>query len=185
MTQSIKSESKLSAAVLRELRDLRAKATSGEWSIDRGFLRGSSIYITTWWRKNGLERNRKEPICHIPTENVDYSTLGRETRSIRTPIKTAEADAELICKAVNLIDDIVDALLTGATINETAWLIEYRPTKHNPIRYYCAGSEPVLSASDATRFSRKQDADATMRALKIDGASTTEHMWLPPSEDRP
>ena len=63
-------------------------------------------------------------------------------------------------------------------MNQVAWLIEWPADKHNPLRYYAAGEQAVLSANDATRFAREQDARAVMKAEKLQGAKATEHKWI-------
>lgn len=61
---------------------------------------------------------------------------------------------------------------------EVAWLIEWPADKHSPIRYFAAGEQAVIDANDATRFSRRQDAEAVKRAEKLQGVRVVEHMWM-------
>jgi hypothetical protein len=71
-------------------------------------------------------------------------------------------------------------LLRGDQLDETAWLIEWPANKHAPQRYFGGkGEPPVMSASDAVRFSREQDAKAVAKDMKLlSGYTIVEHKWV-------
>lgn len=62
-----------------------------------------------------------------------------------------------------------------------SWLIEWPANKQYPRRYYAAGEPYVIDPNDATRFSRKQDAQAFIKAERMTqgGAEAVEHLWMP------
>jgi len=68
--------------------------------------------------------------------------------------------------------------------SETGWLIEWPADRHGPTRYYSVGEPPVIDANNATRFARKEDAEAVLRRGELKGATkhgakVCEHMWMP------
>lgn len=173
-------------AKLRELLALREKGSSGPWQLKSGGLGGMfrSIGITTWWRDR--RDNKDGEIASVSCTRTIYDRErdgpGRYTTSHTHDIKTAQDDAKLIVEAVNWLEPLAKALLSGEQLDETAWLIEYDADKFGPIRYYSAGDKlPVISASDATRFSRECDAQAIIRELKT-GGRATEHKWVTPAQ---
>lgn len=185
----MKAEAELDIA---KLKGALEKATRGPWRIDRGRM-NDSLNITAQdregYRLRG-ERNRDSdgPICYVRTENLhfdhDKDRFGNsrgESRSWKTPIHKAQADAELIVAAVNALPELIRR--AGLDIDEAAWLIEWPSDKYGPIRYWATGEpQPVISADHATRFARREDAEA--HAEKLSGAKAAEHMWLVPKKRR-
>lgn len=176
---------------LPKLAELLEKATRGPWRIDRGLM-ADSLWITASEREPAYSDRDKHdgPICHVSTEKYHYKTdkdvFGNargESRSWKTPIKKARADADLIVAAVNALPELLRRL--GYDGTETAWLIEWPADRHGPTRYYAAGEPPVIDANHALRFARREDAEAVLnrgelRGATKHGAKVCEHLWMPP-----
>lgn len=188
MTKPKKPEAELDLAGLATLLE---KATRGPWRINTGLM-GDSLWITASEREPSYGDPDKHdgPICHVSTENhhfkSDRDVLGNhqgESRSWRTPIKKARADAELIVAAVNALPELLRRL--GYDGSETAWLIEWPADEYGPVRYYAAGKpRPIVDHLKATRFSRKEDAEAVMRTLPDHECRVAEHMWVAPKREK-
>lgn len=161
-----------------KLKALIAKATRGPWRLDTGVF-DKDLRVTAYERE-GFNKDGDGPICHVSTERMHFSEddgLRRESRSWTTPISKARADAELIVAAVNALPELLRRLGHGDC--ETAWLIEWPADKFGPIRYWTASeTQPVIDHLEATRFSRKADADAVVKAMGLKGCKSVEHMWL-------
>ena len=175
---------------LDKLAKLLADATRGPWHISRGIM-GDGLNITAYEREGfpAGRLGRKDgdgPICHVSKERHhfehDRDHFGNakgESRSWKTPIHKAEADAQLIVAAVNALPELLKR--AGMKIDETAWLIEWPADRHGPIRYYSPAEAPVISHDDALRFARKKDAEAVIRAEHLRGCAAVEHMWMAPA----
>lgn len=169
---------------ISRLKQLLGKATRAPWRLDTGAM-GNSLHITASERE-GFARDGDGPICHVSTERHHYhhdrdhyGNAKGESRSWKTPIEKARADAELIVEAVNALPELIRR--AGMDIAEAAWLIEWPADKYGPVRYWAAGEPlPVISAEDATRFARAADAEAVIRAEKLSGAKPAEHLWEAP-----
>ncbi len=180
-------EDSIDAAKLLKMIDA---ATRGPWRIDRGLM-NDALNITAYDREGSDHFRKKEndgPICRVSTERLhfdhDKDRFGNfkgESRSWRTPIKKAQADAELIVAAVNALPKLLRRLKLD--VDETAWLVEFPADKYGPIRYWSAADpQPVISADDATRFCRQKDAEAVAHAKGLTNAKAVEHMWMAPQK---
>lgn len=178
---------------LAKLAELLSKGTRGPWRIDQGLM-ADNLQITAHEREPGYgDPDRHDgSICTVYTERhhfkSDKDRLGNyrgESRSWKTPILKARADAELIVAAVNALPELLRRL--GYDGAETAWLIEWEADKYGPIRYWAAGEpKPVIDANHATRFARREDANAVMGAFVNEPGkcpSAHEHMWIAPKRD--
>lgn len=176
---------------LAELQKLLGEATRGPWYISRGLM-ADSLDITAYEREGSeyTPRDKRDgPICHVSKERSHWHTdkdhFGNargESRSWKTPIHKAETDAKLIVAAVNALPELLRRL--GYDGSETAWLIEWGADEYGPIRYFAAGKpKPVVDHLKATRFSRKEDAEAVRNTLpdKKD-CRALEHMWIAPKK---
>jgi hypothetical protein len=182
MSAAKKVDAPLDLGVLRALLD---KATQGPWRLSTGMM-CDSLWITASEREPSyLDREKHDgPICHVSTEKHHFKTdkdvFGNargESRSWKTPIKKARADAELIVAAVNALPELLRRLRYDGA--ETAWLIEWPADKYGPIRYWAAGEpQPVIDANHATRFARRDDAVAALYAYADQSAKAVEHMWI-------
>jgi hypothetical protein len=188
-TKATKPEAEIDLAALRKLLD---DATRGPWRLSTGMM-GDSLRITAYEREPGYGDPDKHdgPICSVSTERhhfkSDRDRFGNvfgETRSWKTPIRKARADAELIVAAVNALPELLRRL--GYDGTETGWLIEWPADDYGPIRYFAAGKpKPVIDHLQATRFSRREDAEAVMRAFAPEGgAKVAEHMWSAPKRQK-
>ena len=176
-------EAELDLAYLAKLID---DATRAPWYIKRGLM-GDDLSITAYEREGSEytpNDKRDGPICHVSKEKHHFHTdkdhFGNprgESRSWKTPIRKAEADANLIVAAVNALPELLRRL--GYDGSETAWLIEWPADDYGPIRYWAAGRpQPVIDHLKATRFARKADAEAVMRTLPDHECRVAEHMWM-------
>jgi len=177
MEMSIKPTAELNPEKLIEL---LSKGTRGPWRIDKGLM-GDDLRITAYEREGYRDRDGDGPICRVSKERYHFekpSRFGREreSRSWRTPIQKAGADAELIVAAINALPELLRRL--NLNIEATAWLIEWAEDRHGPTRYYSPGEPPVIDPNNALRFARKEDAERFMHADKFQGAKATEHLWL-------
>lgn len=94
----------------------------------------------------------------------------------REPIKTAQADAELIVAAVNALPLLLERL--GYDGTETGWLLEHAADIYGPVRWYSAKHDQlVIDANLATRFCRSEDAVEMARRLDLKDCKAVEHMW--------
>lgn len=169
-----------------KLKKLLEAATRGPWSIDRGMM-SNDLRITAYEREGFDRHDGDGAICYVSTERLHFDhdkdhfgNFKGESRSWRTPIKKASADAELIVAAVNALPEMIRR--AKLDIDETAWLIEWPADRHGPIRYWSPGEAPVIGANDACRFSREADAKAIIRVEKLRGCNAVEHMWLAPKK---
>lgn len=189
MTKARKPEAELNLA---ELAALLEKATRGPWYISRGLM-GDDLDITAYEREGSSHTpkdKRDGPICHVSTEkhhwHTDKDHFGNstgESRSWKTTIAKARADADLIVGAVNALPELLRRL--GYDGSETAWLIEWPSDEYGPIRYFSAGKpKPVVDHLKATRFARKEDAEAIMRTLPDHDCRVAEHMWVAPKREK-
>jgi hypothetical protein len=184
---AVKPEAEIDPAALLALIE---KATRGPWRIDTGLM-ADSLWITAYEREPGYgDRDKHDgPICHVSTEKHHFKTdkdhFGNsrgESRSWKTPIRKARADAELIVAAVNALPELLRRL--GFDGSETGWLIEWPADDFGPIRYFAAGKpKPVVDHLKATRFSRKEDAEAVRRTLPDRECRVAEHMWIAPAPE--
>lgn len=167
------------------LKALYDAGSSGGWYVETGLM-GKDLWITSPMR----EMNRGEDgylgsIAHVSSEYVSSrSKRGHSgtTEIDRRPIKTARPDADLIVGAVNALPKLINALAEKGTLDEAAWLVEFTPDRHAPTRYWSAAyDQPVMAASEATRMSRKADAEAIIKAYGFDRkAKAVEHAWVAP-----
>ena len=177
---------------IANLNSLLNEATRGPWRIHRGLM-ADDLWITASEREGYGLRGHKDgdgPICHVSKERRHFKTekdhFGNPegpSRSWKTPIKKAAKDAELIVAAVNALPELLRRLKLDA--DETAWLIEWPADKYGPDRYFAAGEKaPIIDVNSATRFARKADAEAIMRAYTDKGAKVAEHMWCKPAKQK-
>lgn len=167
----------------RKLSELLEAATRGPWRIDRGVM-ADSLWITAYEREGLHKAEGDGPICHVSQERMHFSSdkdrhgnVREESKSWKTPIKKARADAELIVAAINALPELLRRLKLD--IEEAAWLIEWPADKYGPIRYWAAGEpKPVIDVNHATRFARREDAVAVMGAYAETGAKVHEHLWM-------
>ena len=161
MGSDITVEHEIDVAKLNKLLD---EATRGPWRIDRGLM-ADSLWITAYEREGIGRKDGDGPICHVSQTKRHYESnrdrFGNrrgKSRSWETPIKKARTDAELIVAAVNALPELLRRLkLDIDEIGEPSF---------------------VIDSNDATRFARKVDAEAVIRAEKLKGVKATEHMWM-------
>jgi methionine synthase I (cobalamin-dependent) len=117
-----------------------------------------------------------------------YTPAELAIREAILAVETAGADP-LLTDAVVLLDqakakvaDFVDGVKRHD--HESAWVVELGWTESG-MSYWgktIEGLGPTTENLDAIRFARKEDADAIVTGLALDGATVNEHAWCKPAE---
>lgn len=150
---------------LRNLRELRKKASSGPWKITHpSVVLGDDhpITISTDLRQTNLGSKGPEgPILSVNTSRYYFPEKkykGDTVTTEKVKLKNANDDAAFLIAAVNAVDVMAELLLEKSAPVEPFYVIMFNADRYGPIRYWSAGESPVIDVDHATHFVRQDDA---------------------------